>query len=69
MECSELEKLREQVRDIRKEMTARVEHARDRAAKNPLPTRNDGYRALLERKVARAVAEIEQHVAQHHCQD
>ncbi len=69
MECAELKKLREQVRDIRKEMTARVEHARDRAAENPLPTRNDGYQALLERKVARAVAEIEQHVAQHGCQE
>ena len=69
MECAELKKLREQVRDIRKEMAARRGHARERAAQNPRPARNDGYQALLERKVARAVAEIEHHVAQHRCQE
>ena len=69
MECAELKKLREQVRDIRKEVAARREHALERAAQNPLATRNNGYQALLERKVARAVAEIEQHVAQHRCQE
>jgi hypothetical protein len=68
MECVELEKLREQVREIRKEMTTRREHARGRAEKNPLAARKDGYQALLERKLARAVAEIEQHVVQHQCQ-
>ena len=69
MECAELEKLREQVRDIRQEMTTRREHTRERAAKHPLPSRDDGYQALLERKLGRAVADIEQHVAQHQCQE
>ena len=69
MECAELKKLREQVRDIRKEMAARQEHAHERAAQNPLTTRDDGYQALLERKAARAVTEIEQHVARHKCQE
>ena len=69
MECAELKKLREQVRDIRKEMAGRRGNARERAAKNPRSSREDGYRALLERKVARAVADLEQHVAQHHCQE
>ena len=69
MECDELKVLREQVRDIRKEMTARREHARDMAERKPLPDRKDDYRALLERKLARAVAEIEQHVARHQCQE
>jgi hypothetical protein len=69
MECAELKKLREQVREIRKEMAERRERARARAAKNPRPSRDDGYQALLERKAARAVAEIEQHVARHQCQD
>jgi hypothetical protein len=69
MECAELKKLREQVRDIRKEMAERREHARERAAKHPQSSRDDGYQALLERKVARAVAEIEQHVARHQCQE
>lgn len=69
MECAELKKLRQQVRDIRQEMSARREHARSRAEKDPGTGRADGYQALLERKVARAVAEIEQHVARHRCQD
>ena len=69
MQCAELEKLREQARELRKEMTARREHARGKAEKNPLASRNDGYRALLERKLGRVVAEIEQHVARHQCQE
>jgi hypothetical protein len=69
MECAELEKLRGQVRDIRKEMTTRHEHARSRAEKDPLSARKDGYQALLERKLGRAVAEIEQHLARHQCQE
>ena len=69
MECAELKQLRQQVRDIRKEIAERREHSRERAAKNPQPSRDDGHQALLERKVARAVAEIEQHVAQHQCQE
>ena len=69
MECAELKTLRQQVRDIRKEMAERREHSRERSAKHPLPSRDDGYQALLERKVARAVAQIEQHVAQHRCQE
>jgi hypothetical protein len=69
MECAELLKLREQVRQIRQEMAARRERARDRAAKDPQPARSDGYQALLERKAARAVTEIEQHVARHQCQE
>jgi hypothetical protein len=69
MECAELKTLRQQVRDIRKEIAERREHARDRAAKHPLPSRDDGYQALLERKLGRAVAEIEQHVARHQCQE
>jgi hypothetical protein len=69
MECAELKTLREQVRGIRKEMTTRRERARERAAKNPQSSRDDGYQALLERKLGRAVAEIEQHVAHHQCQE
>jgi len=69
MECAELEKLRGQVRDIRKEMTARREHARAQAEKDPRSGRKDGYQALLERKLGRAVAEIEQHVTRHQCQE
>ena len=69
MECAELEKLRQQVRGLRKEMTTRQEHARARAAKDPLSARKDGYQGLLERKLGRAVAEIEQHLARHQCQE
>ena len=69
MECAELKKLREQVREIRKEMAERREHARARATKNPQPSRDDGYQALLERKAARGAAQIEQHVARHRCQE
>ncbi len=69
MDCAELEKLREQVRDIRKQMGARREHARFLAEQNPLPDRKDDYQALLERKLAHAVAEIEQHAARHKCQE
>jgi hypothetical protein len=69
MECAELEKLRGQVREIRKEMTARRERARGRAEQNPQAARDDGYQALLERKLAHTVADIEQHVAQHKCQE
>lgn len=69
MECAELEKLRGQVRQIRKEMTARRERARSMAEQRPLAARNDGCQALLERKLGRAVADIEQHVARHQCQE
>lgn len=69
MECAELKKLREQVREIRKEMTTRREHAHARAGKDPLAARSDGYQALLERKLGRTVADLEQHVAQHRCQE
>ncbi len=69
MECAELEKLRGQVREIRKEMTARREHARARAATDPLSDRKDGYKELLERKLGHAVADIEQHLARHQCQE
>ena len=69
MDCAELERLREQAREIRKEMAARGEHARAMAGKNPQATRADGYQALLERKLTRAVTEIEQHVARHNCQE
>jgi hypothetical protein len=69
MQCTDLEKLRGQVREIRKEMTTRREHARARAEKSSLAARPDGYQALLERKLGRAVAEIEQHVARHQCQE
>lgn len=69
MECAELEKLRGLVREIRTEMDNRREHARSMAAKDPLAARKDGYQALLERKLGRAVAAIEQHVARHQCQE
>lgn len=69
MECTELAKLREQAREIRKEMAARREHGRARTEKDPLTARADGYRALLERKLGRVVTEIEQHVARHQCQE
>ena len=69
MECAELEKLRGLVREIRKEMDARREHARSRAETDPLAARKDGYQGLLQRKLGRAVAAIEQHVAGHQCQE
>jgi hypothetical protein len=69
MECAELVKLREQAREIRKEMADRRERARGRAEKNPLAGRKDERQALLERKLGRTVTEIEQHVAQHQCQE
>jgi len=69
MQCAELEKLREQVRDIRKEMGARRERARYMAEQSDLVVRKNDFQDLLERKLARAVASIEQHVAQHQCQE
>ena len=69
MECAELEKLREQVRGIRKEMETRRERARFLAAQNPLASGKDDYRGLLARKIEHAVADIEQHVARHKCQE
>jgi uncharacterized Zn finger protein len=69
MECAELEKLREQVREIRKEISARRERVRSMSEQRPLAARKDGYQALLERKLGRAVADIEQHVARHQCQE
>ena len=69
MLCAQMDTLREQVREIRRELAARQERARGKAAKDPHAARADGYQALLERKLARAVAEIEQHVTRHQCQE
>ncbi len=69
MECAELEKLREQVRELRLEMGARRERARYMTEQSALAVRKDEMRDLLERKLVRTVAAIEQHVAQHHCQE
>ena len=69
MQCAQMDTLREQVREIRKELAGRRERARSKAAKDTHTARPDGYQALLERKLARAVAEIEQHVARHKCQE
>ena len=69
MECAELEKLRGQVREIQKEMAARRERARSMAEQNPLAFGKDDYRGLLERRLERAAADIEQHVARHKCQE
>ena len=69
MQCAQMDTLREQVREIRNEISARREHARGKAKQDPLTTRADGYQALLERKLTRAVTEIEQHVARHNCQE
>ncbi len=69
MQCPELEKLREQVGELRLEMGARRERARYMAEQSALAVRKDEYRDLLERKLVRRVAQIEQHVAQHQCQE
>ena len=69
MECAELEKLRGQVRLIRKEMTDRQERARSMARQKAPGVGKDDYRGLLERKLEHAVADIEQHVARHKCQE
>ncbi len=69
MECAELKKLRQQVRDIRKEMGARRERGRYMAEQSALAVRKDELQDLLERKLGRAVAAIEQHVARHQCQE
>jgi phage shock protein A len=69
MECAELAKLRGQVREIRKEMSARRERARYMAEQSDLAFSKDEYRDLLERKLVRTVADIEQHVARHQCQE
>jgi hypothetical protein len=69
VECAELKKLREQVRDIRKEMSARGERGRYMAEQSAQAFRKDELRDLLARKLGRAVAQLEQHVAQHRCQE
>ena len=69
MECAELEKLRKQVRDIQKEMAGRRERFRYMAEQSALAFRKDEYQGLLERKLAHTVADIEQHVARHKCQE
>lgn len=68
MECAELKKLREQVRQVQEEMAARRERARSLAAQRPMAGRKDELQDLLSRKLARTVAAIEQHVAGHKCQ-
>ena len=69
MECAEVKKLRQQVRDIRKEMSARRERGRYMAEQSALAFRKDEFQDLLERKLVRTVADIEQHVARHQCQE
>ena len=69
MECAELRKLRQQVRDIRQEMSARRERGRYMAEQSALDVRKDEFQDLLKRKLGRAVGDIERHVAQHQCQE
>ena len=69
MECADLEKLRKQVRDIHKEMAGRRERARYMAEQSALAFRKDEFQGLLERKLAHTVADIQQHVARHKCQE
>jgi hypothetical protein len=69
MECAELKKLREQVHAIRKEMAGRRERARYMAEQSATQVQRDELNDLLERKLAHTVADIEQHVARHRCQD
>ena len=69
MECAELEKLRNQVREIQKEMAGRRERARYMAEQSALAFRKDEYQGLLERKLVHTVCDIEQHVARHKCQE
>jgi hypothetical protein len=69
MQCPELEKLRDRVHEIQREMAARRERARYMAEQSAQAERKDEYQALLERKLGHTVADIEQHVARHHCQE
>ena len=69
MQCAELDKLRGQAREIHKEMAGRRERAHSLATRKPMAGRKDELQDLLSRKLARTIASIERHVAQHKCQE
>lgn len=70
MECSDLIRLRSEAQQLRKELDERRARARDRKEhlRPGRPNRTD-YEGFLMRRILRASAAIEQHVAQHQCQD
>jgi hypothetical protein len=69
MECDELVRLRAAAQQLRKELDDRRNKARERRD-NTRPDRPNAadYEGFLQRKIQRASAAIDQHVAQHHCQ-
>ncbi len=69
MECEELVRLRLAAQQLRKELEDRRNMARDRRDKARDGRSNvTDYEGFLQRKIVRASAAIEAHVAQHHCQ-
>ncbi len=71
MPCSELERLREQIRSLNTQM----KEARGKAASSHDRREDTRHKhgansmELLKRRADRAKAAIEQHIATHHCTD
>jgi hypothetical protein len=70
MECSELVRLRSEAQQLRKDLDDRRARARDRKV-HDRPGRPNAadYEGFLQRRIQRATAAIQQHVAQHSCQE
>lgn len=70
MECTDLVRLRSEAQQLRKELDDRRNRARERKVHDRpgRPNRTD-YEGFLMRRIQRASAAIQQHVAQHNCQE
>jgi hypothetical protein len=70
MECNELIRLRTEAQQLRKDLDDRRARARERQDHNrPGRPNAADYEGFLQRRIQRAAVAIQQHVAEHNCQD
>jgi predicted RNase H-like nuclease (RuvC/YqgF family) len=61
MGCPELEKLREEAKQVRRKLREKVDRSRSFAAKTD-------YEPFLKHRLAEAAERIEEHLSRHHCE-
>lgn len=69
MACAELERLREEVRTLRKELETKRRMARQKSHldRGGAPPGMSDYEPFLLRRIARAITDLESHIEEHNC--
>lgn len=68
MACPELERLREDASQVKRQLAEARAEANERPQDRRSGVRAESdMRAYLQRRLAKAAAEVERHLAEHHC--